>query len=53
MRQLNDMFPYCEVRALSFEQLFRLCRAMAHWNWRKDFERPAVIGRSRKQATTL
>lgn len=45
MRQVNDMFPYREVRALSFQQLFRLCRAMAHWNWRTGLEPPVVIGR--------
>jgi hypothetical protein len=48
MGQTSEVFPYRQLRSLSFDQLFGLFTAIATWNWRHRLERSLVVDRARE-----
>jgi hypothetical protein len=39
-------FPYCQLRAMSFRQLYSLVVVVARWNWALDQDRSLVLQRA-------
>jgi hypothetical protein len=48
MGQTSEVFPYRQLRSLSFDQLFRLFSAIATWKWRHRLEKSLVVQRARE-----
>jgi hypothetical protein len=48
MGQTSEVFPYRQLRSLSFDQLFGLFTAIATWKWRHRLERSLVVDRARE-----
>lgn len=48
MGQTSEVFPYDQLRSLSFDQLFRFFAAIATLRWRQSLELSLVVQRARE-----